>query len=102
MMHGQVEVIHNPFDDPPEAVAEEAPAATVYMRVPATLKDALEKAAKSDGVSVNAWMMRCAGSCLKIRGGTATNVVQPDAIAPIVRGRGKRKRTRGQGAPSSG
>ncbi len=61
---GEVEVFHNPFTDPPEAVAESEPAATIYMRVPVSLKKRLEEAANDEGLSGNSWAMRCMERCL--------------------------------------
>lgn len=51
------------LQDPPEAAAEAAPGATLYIRVPASLKDQLEELAQDAGVSLNTWMMRCAERC---------------------------------------
>jgi predicted HicB family RNase H-like nuclease len=65
MEGGQVEVFNNPFGDPPEAAAESEPEATVYMRIPASLKGSMEKAATVANLSLNSWMMRCAEQCLK-------------------------------------
>ncbi len=53
--------------DPPEATAEQSPGATLYLRVPSSLKDQAESAAKSDGISVNAWAMRCIERCSRLR-----------------------------------
>src|SRR5207247_7091838 len=49
------EIFYNPFGDPPEATAEAEPAAAVYLRVPAALKDRMEAAAKAQTQSLNAW-----------------------------------------------
>lgn len=51
--------------DPPEASAEQSPGATLYLRVPSSLKDQAEAFARSDGVSVNVWAMRCMERCSK-------------------------------------
>ena len=64
MLEGEVEVFHNPFDDPPEASAEAEPAATIYLRVPASLKQRVDEAAKGAKVSGNTWAMRCVERCL--------------------------------------
>lgn len=53
--------------EPPEAAAEIEPGATLYVRVPASLKSRVDDAAKRDGVAVNAWAMRCMEQCLKPR-----------------------------------
>lgn len=65
MMEGEVEVFHNPFGDPPEATAEPEPAATLYVRAPATLKKRVDEAAREDKVSANVWAMRCVERCLR-------------------------------------
>ena len=67
---GDVEIFHNPFEDPPEASAEADPGATIYVRVPASLKKQVDDAAKSDGISANLWAMSCVERCLatKING----------------------------------
>ena len=67
IMTGDVEIIHNPFGEPPEAEAENSPAATLYVRVPSILKRQVEDAAKDDNLSVNAYMLRCAENCLNDR-----------------------------------
>jgi predicted HicB family RNase H-like nuclease len=45
------------------ALDETAPAATIYGRVPRSLKDRLEAKAKGEGVSLNTWVMRCVERC---------------------------------------
>ncbi|WP_438274394.1 hypothetical protein [Nitrobacter sp.] len=65
IMTGEVEIFRNPFDDPPEAAAEAEPGATIYIRVPASLKRAVDEAAKDDGISGNVWSMRCVERCLE-------------------------------------
>lgn len=64
IMSNDVEVFHNPFGEPPEAVAETEPSTTIYVRVPASLKQRLEQAAKSDKLSGNSWAIRCIERCL--------------------------------------
>src|SRR5262245_20193772 len=64
MLEGDVEVINNPFEDPPEATAEAEPGATIYIRVPAGLKRRVDEAARDNKVSGNAWAMRCVEQCL--------------------------------------
>jgi hypothetical protein len=64
MMTGDVEVFHNPFGEPPEAAAEAEPSATIYVRVPASLKQRLEQSAKAEKLSGNAWAIRCIERCL--------------------------------------
>ena len=65
IMTGDVDILHNPFEEPPEAVAENEPSSTIYVRVPASLKQRIEAAAKADGLSGNAWTMRCVERCLQ-------------------------------------
>ena len=67
IMTGEVEIIHNPFGEPPEATAEAEASATLYTRVPVSLKQRIEAAARDDGLSGNAWLMRCAERCLSAR-----------------------------------
>jgi len=64
LLEGDVEVISNPFDDPPEAATEAEPGATIYIRVPASLKKRVDEAAGAEGVSGNVWSMRCVERCL--------------------------------------
>jgi hypothetical protein len=64
IMTGQVDVFSNPFDDPPEAAAEAEPGATIYIRVPASLKKRVDDAAKAAKASGNVWAMRCIERCL--------------------------------------
>lgn len=52
----RVEIYHNPFITKSKAVEA---GGTLAVRVPATLKRAVEQAAKSEGVSGNVWTMRC-------------------------------------------
>jgi predicted HicB family RNase H-like nuclease len=52
---------------PPEAEAEREAGATIYVRVPESLKARVDEAAKAANVSTNAWMLRCAEHCLSGR-----------------------------------
>ena len=63
MVEGDVEVFHNPFEE--QAAAETEPGATIYIRVPASLKKRVDDAARADNVSANVWAMRCLEQCLK-------------------------------------
>ena len=65
MLEGEVHVFRNPFGDPPEAIAEAKPGATIYIRVPATLKRAADAAASEQKLSGNVWAMRCIERCLE-------------------------------------
>jgi hypothetical protein len=64
LLTGEVEVFSNPFEDPPEAAAEAEPGATIYIRVPASLKRRVDHAAEGEKVSGNVWAMRCVERCL--------------------------------------
>jgi predicted HicB family RNase H-like nuclease len=48
---------------PPEASEEVEPGATIYVRLPASLKKRVDEAAKAEGVSVNVFAMRCLERC---------------------------------------
>jgi hypothetical protein len=64
ILDGDVEIIHNPFDEPPEAEAEAEPSSTIYVRVPPALKHQVEQAAATSGVSVNIFALRCLERCV--------------------------------------
>jgi hypothetical protein len=66
-MEGEVELLNDVFGEPPEAAAEEAPGATLYVRMPASLKDRAEEQARDEGVSLNTWTMRCVERCADMR-----------------------------------
>ena len=65
MMTGDVEVFRDLFELPPEAEAEAEPDATIYIRVPASLKRNVDGAARAAKVSGNVWAMRCVEQCLE-------------------------------------
>jgi hypothetical protein len=65
LLEGDVEVYRNPFEDPPEAAAEAESGATIYIRVPASLKRDVDEAARGAKVSGNVWAMRCVERCLE-------------------------------------
>lgn len=67
LIEGDKEVFHNPFEDPPEATAEAEPGATIYIRVPASLKRRVDEAAREAKLSGNVWSMRCIEKCLEKR-----------------------------------
>jgi predicted HicB family RNase H-like nuclease len=72
----QVEVITDVFGEPPEAAVEDTAGATLYIRIPASLKEQIETTAETEKLSVNSWVMRCMESCLVSRksGGGITSV----------------------------
>src|SRR5262249_14689150 len=65
LLERDVEVYRNPFEDPPEATAEAETGATIYIRVPASLKRDVDEAARDAKVSGNVWAMRCVERCLE-------------------------------------
>ena len=67
IMEGEVELMNDVFGEPPEAAEEAAPSSTLYVRVPAALAARASDLAKSDGVSLNAWTMRCVERCAELR-----------------------------------
>jgi predicted HicB family RNase H-like nuclease len=71
----QVEIMNEKvFGEPPEAEAEETLSATLYTRMPASLKQQIETAAAEDKLSANAWVIRCTESCLANRKAKLTTV----------------------------
>lgn len=68
VLEGEVELFNSPFPDPPEAAAEEPSKteATIFIRVPQSLKRQIDATAKAAGQSVNAWAMRCLERCLDL------------------------------------
>jgi hypothetical protein len=61
---GEIELLDNTiFAEPEEAAEEREPEATIYVRVPRSLKGRIEAEAKDDELSVNAWVMRCVERC---------------------------------------
>ncbi len=67
IMTGETEIYSNPFEEPPEAQAEDEPSATIYVRVPTSLKQRVDAAAKAENLSANSWAMRCIEGCLKLK-----------------------------------
>ncbi len=53
------------LEPPPEATTEEEPGATVYVRVPISLKQRVDEAAADAKLSGNSYMLRCMEHCLK-------------------------------------
>ena len=76
LLRGVVNISHNPFGELPEAAAEAEPGATLYLRVPASLKRRVEGAAKFESLSGNAWMMRCLERCLEQSEATQLSLTQ--------------------------
>ena len=60
-------VATNHFAEPPEAEAEAEPGATIYLRLPASLKGRVEGAAEEMELSVNAWSMKALEAALRER-----------------------------------
>ena len=67
VMDGDVEVFSEEFGLPPEAADEETPSATIYARVPQSLKARVDAAAEEAKLSTNAWALRCMENCLDTR-----------------------------------
>jgi predicted HicB family RNase H-like nuclease len=66
ILDGDVEIIHDRFAEGiPEAEAEDGQSATLYFRVPETLKQRVVQAAAAANMSTNTWLLRCAEGCLK-------------------------------------
>ena len=49
---------------PPEATDQAEAGATIYIRVPVSLKTKVDEAAGTAGVPINAWALRCFEACL--------------------------------------
>lgn len=49
---------------PPEAEAEVEPGATLYVRLPASLKKRVDAKAAAENLSANSWALRCLERCL--------------------------------------
>ncbi len=60
-----VEIFSDALGEPPEATAEQDTGATIYIRVPASLKARVDQAALNQKLSGNAWAMRCVEKCLE-------------------------------------
>jgi len=52
------------LQSPPEAAAETKPGATIFVRVPAALKQRLDEEARAEGQSTNTYALRCFERCL--------------------------------------
>ena len=85
MLEGEVEIFNNPFEDPPEATDEAEPGATIYIRVPASLKQRVDEAASKASVSANAWAMRCIEGCLQKDRPDAANALTAGGNSPLRR-----------------
>ena len=62
-----VEIFSDVLGEPPEATAEQEKGATIYIRVPASLKARVDRAALDQKLSSNAWAMRCIENCLSMK-----------------------------------
>lgn len=62
-----VEIFNDLLGEPPEATAEQEKGATIYIRVPASLKARVDRAALDQKLSGNAWAIRCVEQCLEDR-----------------------------------
>ena len=70
-------------DEPVPASADDAAMTRINLRLPQDLKDRVEDAARTSGVSVNTWLVRSASAALS-RGATTTSKTQSSS------GRGQR------------
>ena len=80
MLKSQVHVFRNRFGDPPEATDELGAGATIYIRLPHSLKRAVDTAASGLQVSGNTWAMRCFEQCLE-----RSPMLDASDVAPLVR-----------------
>ncbi len=55
------------LETPPEAAVEAEAGATIYVRVPASLKRRVDEASRDEKISGNQWAMRCMEKCLDER-----------------------------------
>jgi hypothetical protein len=65
ILNGNVEIFCNPFDDPTEATKASDWGATIYIRLPPSLKKRVYDAARDSELSANAWAVRCVEHCLE-------------------------------------
>jgi hypothetical protein len=67
MMRGDIEVLKSHFDDPPEATAANTAEkiATLYARIPLSLKHAIEGAAAKERLSMTQWVERTLGQAVR-------------------------------------
>jgi hypothetical protein len=86
LLEGEVELLNDVFGEPPEAAAESSPAATIYVRVPTSLKNQIEAAAANDKLSVNAWAIRCMEGCIAARTGIGSGIVTATGIGGGITG----------------
>jgi len=86
MKQNDVELLSDVFGEPPEASARDAVAAeaTIYARVPLSLKNQVETLARADGLSVNSFVIRCLESCAASRRMAAEP--PPNALSNIISG----------------
>ena len=64
---GEVKLHSDLLRELPEAKEDAAPEATIYARVPSSLKAAVERQATAEGISVNAYVARCLEHCVRTR-----------------------------------
>lgn len=83
VLDGDVEIFSGVFPDPPEATAEEKPGATIYIRVPQSLKARIDSASDEAKLSINAWSMRCVEKCLNTDDAAADSLGRAHYLALI-------------------
>jgi predicted HicB family RNase H-like nuclease len=64
-LEGESEIFVDAFGEVPEATSEIETEAGVYIRLPSLLKTRIEAAAEHDGLSLNAWAIRCFENCAR-------------------------------------
>ena len=84
VLDGDVEIFSGVFPDPPEATSEEKPGATIYIRVPQSLKARIDDASDEAKLSINAWSMRCIEQCLNTDEDAADSLGRANYIAVSV------------------
>ncbi len=63
VMSGEVDLHSDVFGEPPEAEDTQAPEATIYARIPLSLKSRVETLARAKNQSLNAYVLRCLEQC---------------------------------------
>jgi predicted HicB family RNase H-like nuclease len=97
LMESKADIHYNPFGDTPEAAAETGTAASVYLRIPAALKEQIDAAAKAAGQSRNEWAIRCFEGCVS-RPTTLETLLRSD-LGRLLPARAKELADRSREAP---
>jgi predicted HicB family RNase H-like nuclease len=94
IMEGDTEIFHNPFADPPEAEAEVEPGATIYIRVPSSLKGRVDAAAEEANLSTNALAIRCMEKCIGLNKRLSNAIALIEEADEFLGGRERTNRVR--------